>query len=30
MAIRAEASKLDASHSDVDAAIADWHKNVGF
>ena len=30
MAMPADASKLDASHGDVDAAIADWHKNFGF
>ena len=30
MAMRADASKLDASRGDVDAAIADWHKNVSF
>ena len=30
MAMRADTSKLDASHGNVDAAIADWHKNFGF
>ena len=30
MAMPADVSKLDASHGDVDAAIADWHKNFGF
>jgi hypothetical protein len=30
MAMRADASRLDASHGAVDAAVADWHKNFGF
>jgi len=30
MDMRADASKPDASQGDVDAAIADWHKNFGF
>jgi hypothetical protein len=30
MAMRGDASKLGASRGDVDAAIADWHKNFGF
>ena len=30
MAMRADVLELDAGHADVDAAIADWHKNFGF
>jgi hypothetical protein len=29
-AMRADASKVDAGDSDLDATMADWHKNFGF